>query len=83
MTLRADWGVMTTEEGNLTAARAYWANKTAVGTTDEPTEARLQPDLWGFVRFTRPEGGAMQPDEPGGGRSTDLEDLLHGAPPEE
>lgn len=50
--LKMDWGVLSTEEGNITTARNYWANKMAVGTTDEPTEARLSPDLWGHVRFT-------------------------------
>ena len=77
MVLKMDWGVMITEEGNLTTARAYWANKTAVGTTDEPTEARLQPDLWGYVRFTRPEGSTLQPDDAQADRP-DLEDLLGG-----
>ncbi len=49
--LRMDWGVISTTEGNLSIARDYWANKQAVGVTDEPTEARLQPKNWGYVKF--------------------------------
>ena len=50
-THRMDWGVLSSRDGNLTTTRKYWANATASGTTDEPTEARLTPNLWGFVRF--------------------------------
>lgn len=49
--LRMDWGVLTTADGFVTSSRAYWANPIATGVADEPTEARLQPDLWGHLRF--------------------------------
>ena len=49
--LRFDWGVLSTQDGHHTTARRYWANKMAVGTTDEPTEARLTPGLWGHLIF--------------------------------
>lgn len=77
--LKMDWGVLSTEEGNLTTARNYWANKMAVGTTDEPTEAKLQPHLWGNIRFER-EWKMAGPEDllkggPGGGEVDILEDL--------
>ena len=53
MLLHMDWGVLSSRDGNTTSARRYWANPMAVGVTDEPTEARLQPNLWGFVRFSK------------------------------
>jgi hypothetical protein len=49
--LKMDWGVLTTDDGFVTRSRAYWANPMATGVSDEPTEARLQPELWGHVRF--------------------------------
>ncbi|MCH7725454.1 MAG: hypothetical protein IH991_03070 [Planctomycetes bacterium] len=48
--LKMDWGVISTD-GYKTTGRNYWADRTAVGVTDEPTEARLAPDLWGTIRF--------------------------------
>ena len=48
---RMDWGVISTDSGFVSSGRNYWANATAVGVTDEPTEARLTPDLWGHIRF--------------------------------
>ncbi|MCE9567337.1 MAG: hypothetical protein K8U57_35495, partial [Planctomycetes bacterium] len=76
-THRMDWGVLSSRDGNLTTARKYWANATAGGTTDEPTEARLTPNLWGFVRFqlTREE---MRPKLPSG--KEDIDDLLDTKP---
>ena len=45
-----DWGVISTD-GYKTTGRNYWADRTSVGVTDEPTESRLTPDLWGTIRF--------------------------------
>ncbi|HUS58451.1 MAG TPA: hypothetical protein VM141_07345, partial [Planctomycetota bacterium] len=78
MLLKMDWGVMMTEEGNLTTGRIYWANKTAVGTTDEPTEAKMTPDLWGHVRFRDMTNVDLDPRQK---KKHDLEDLLEGLPP--
>ncbi|MBM4020302.1 MAG: hypothetical protein FJ288_18605 [Planctomycetes bacterium] len=58
--LKMDWGVLTTDDGFVTRSRAYWSNLMATGVADEPTEARLQPHLWGHVRFPAPR------KEPGG-----------------
>ncbi len=55
LALKFDWGVMGTHKGRKTIARNYWANEMAVGVTDEPTEARLHPDRWGFLRFLAPK----------------------------
>ena len=54
-TLKMDWGVLTTDDGFRTSTRTYWANQTATGVSDEALEARLQPGLWGHVRFVGPE----------------------------
>jgi hypothetical protein len=53
--LKMDWGVLTTDDGFVTRSRAYWANPMATGVSDEPTEARLNPSLWGHVRFVGPK----------------------------
>jgi hypothetical protein len=76
MLLKMDWGILSTDEGNLTKARDYWANRKAVGTTDEPTEARLEPNLWGNVRFIESrKSGLLDPGELLD-ESSDVEDLL-------
>jgi len=49
--LKMDWGVISTDLGVRNVGRNYWADRTAVGSTDEPTEARFMPALWGHVRF--------------------------------
>ncbi len=54
MQLKMDWGVLSTRDGDSTSGRQYWANSTAVGVADEPTEARLEPALWGHMRFVDP-----------------------------
>lgn len=58
MQLKMDWGVLSTRDGNSTSGRQYWANSTAVGVADEPTEARLEPGLWGHVQFIDPFSGS-------------------------
>ncbi len=77
--LRLDWGVLSTDAGNLTTARQYWADKTATGVSDEPTEARLNPGMWGHIVFRRPRKNGpdlgtkleLQPGD--GGEADDLE----------
>lgn len=77
LVLKMDWGVLSTHEGSLTTARNYWANTMAVGTTDEPTEAKLQPHLWGHIRFEgeRKFAGPGAPALEGEGEVDILEDL--------
>ncbi len=68
LTLPLDWGVLTTDAGHITRTRQYWANAMATGVADEPTEARLEPALWGHVRFQadRTTDMSLRLDAPGG-----------------
>ena len=68
--LKMDWGVLTTDDGFITRSRAYWANPMATGVSDEPTEARLQPNLWGHMRFVE------SADAKGMLRPRSLDDML-------
>jgi hypothetical protein len=54
--LRADIGVLR-GNGFRTLRRAYWTNKAAGLTSDEPSEAELTPQLWGRWRFVA-DGGS-------------------------
>jgi hypothetical protein len=49
--LKGDWGILTSDDGHQVKMRAYWSNLGATGTSDEPTEARLEPQHWGIVEF--------------------------------
>jgi hypothetical protein len=52
MRLKMDWGVLVTgPDGNEVMRRIYWSNKATSIVADAPSEARLQPHLWGHVRF--------------------------------
>ncbi len=52
MRVRFDWGVLETDtEGAAVLSRTYWSNKTTSTLADVPTEARLEPDLWGWAIF--------------------------------
>lgn len=75
--LKMDWGVLTTADGFVTSSRAYWANPMATGVADEPSEARLQPELWGHVRFAasadaRGMPGLLEPSN----QPSSVDDLL-------
>ena len=50
--LKLDWGILTSNDGLNVKDRAYWANAAASGTSDEAVEARLEPYLWGRVKFS-------------------------------
>lgn len=53
--LRGDLGVLVADEsGQTTAERYYWANRRHVVMGDQPSEARLHPDLWGEFEFAAP-----------------------------
>lgn len=73
--LKLDWGVLTTDEGHITRTRQYWANPMATGVSDEPTEARLEPHLWGHVRFTDSHAAAESAPHEGESEG-EVEDLL-------
>ncbi len=76
MLLRMDWGILTTRDGFSTSGRRYWANQVAVGTSDEPTEARLMPNLWGMLRVTPPRDTFDLGAPPAAGDTGDLGDAL-------
>jgi len=51
---RGDVGrVLSDQTGTAAAARAYWANKNTNIVSDVPSEAALQPNLWGLFVFER------------------------------
>lgn len=50
---RGDVGrVMSDDSGTRATRRVYWANKNTAILSDLPSEAALQPDLWGLFRFS-------------------------------
>lgn len=61
--LKFDWGVLETDaQGNVVLSRTYWANKATSTLADAPTESRLEPDMWGVVRFQdKPTGAEAGP----------------------
>ena len=76
--MKMDWGVLTTDDGFITRSRRYWANEIASGVSDEPTEARLEPALWGYARFGTPSSGKPAPTDSLEPSATDasLDELL-------
>ncbi len=50
--IKLDWGILETDaEGTAVLSRSYWSNQTTSTLADAPTEARLEPDLWGWAIF--------------------------------
>ena len=50
--LKMDWGVLEADaDGGMTVRRVYWANRQNMTVADIPSEARLEPDMWGWARF--------------------------------
>ena len=77
--IKMDWGVLTTDEGHITRGRQYWANTMATGVSDEPTEARLEPSLWGHLRFLGDTGEPSAEDPLQQQKTPEtLDDLLDG-----
>ena len=78
--LRFDWSVLTTENGHQTTGRQSWANALAVGITDEPTEAKLMPGLWGWLEIQAKDSNVPDLDAVLGGKKKKetLDDLLDG-----
>jgi hypothetical protein len=51
--LKLDLGILVSgPDGTETFQRLYWANQQTAIVSDEAAEAMLQPELWGFVRFS-------------------------------
>jgi hypothetical protein len=52
--IRGDVGrVLSDQTGTRAVARLYWSNRNTAITADVPSEARLQPNLWGTFVFER------------------------------
>lgn len=60
LVLKIDAGILASDDGKETTARTYWANEMAVGTPDEATEARMEPHLWGYLRFHGKEKSVLE-----------------------
>jgi hypothetical protein len=63
--IKLDWGVLETDaEAAAVLRRIYWSNATTTTLADAPTEARLEPDLWGHAIFTAADASAPRLDAP-------------------
>ncbi len=52
---RGDLGrIWSDQTGSATARRTYWANRQTALLSDLPSEAGVQPNLWGLFRFAPP-----------------------------
>ena len=50
--VKMDWGMLVTgPDGFEVLRRVYWANKATGIVSDIPSEAKIEPYLWGYVRF--------------------------------
>lgn len=84
--LKMDWGVLVTgPDGNEVMRRIYWSNKATSIVADAPSEARLQPHLWGHVRFQDIRRTAEEQLDPSAAekkpKNTAADDLLNDLKP--
>jgi len=64
--IKLDWGILETDaEGAAVLRRSYWSNQTTSTLADAPTEARLEPDLWGWAIFPGKDRTVPTPVQPG------------------
>jgi len=53
-TLKGDFGIVVSDQtGTRTIDRRYWSNPNTKIISDLPSEARIQPDLWGTLVFEK------------------------------
>lgn len=76
--LKLDWGALVSgPEGTEVMKRVYWANQAAQIVADAPSEARLNPHLWGHAVFHGPRGEDTRLDAVGEKKTDkDLTDIL-------
>lgn len=79
--IRLDWGILETDEhGSSVLQRLYWSNSAASIQADVPSEARLEPGLWGWAilhsrDFSRPQMDTLFRADP---EPEDIERMLEG-----
>lgn len=75
--LKFDWGYLESDaKGTQVLRRRYWSNQATSTVADAPSEARLEPDLWGWVRFhgkAAGRGGELDPGDLLGGSDEELD----------
>jgi sugar lactone lactonase YvrE len=88
-TIRGDLGYLQSDEaGTQTIGRRYWSAVTQTVISDLPSEARLNPSLWGSLEVVREGGklkvtgmkgadGADTTTAPAGGGAVDIESILN------
>lgn len=75
--LRFDWGFLATDRsGNQVLRRVYWSNKATGIVADAPSEAILQPDLWGHVVFRNKQSREPEEISPNAPARNDAADKL-------
>ena len=85
--LAGDMGFLESDEnGTQTVGRKYWSAKTQTVISDLPSEARLNPSLWGHFEVVKPddklkmilskENMSLEEMLKSGGGNKDLKDLL-------
>ena len=77
--LKMDCGILESDrDGTTTVRRVYWANKLRLTVSDIPSEARVQPDLWGWIRFMDRGGKPSlgKPADLGGQKAEEEEDVV-------
>lgn len=78
--IRLDWGILETDEqGTSVLQRWYWANRAASVQSDAPSEARLEPRLWGWaILLGGGQGPSREQEATGSSRDRALNRLLDG-----
>ena len=78
--IKFDWGVIAADPGGRSRNRYAWTDEVGTDIADLPTETRLHPDRWGYLRFEGAPQSAMDLllDEPTPEdlKNTDIEDIF-------
>ncbi|NQT91347.1 MAG: hypothetical protein HQ559_01200, partial [Lentisphaerae bacterium] len=78
--IRFDWGVIAADRNGRPRNRYSWTDRVGTDIADLPTETRLHPGRWGFLRFegaAKSEIGQMLDQEsPNDLKNVDIEDIF-------